>query len=203
MAEVTGRYAIIGWGSLIWDLDGLGEHVRGGWAMGVGPRLPMEFTRVSPKRRRALVVCLDPVHGVDCGTSVIASARSRVEAAVEDLARRERAPLEHIGALCRESGRSQGSKPAVAEAVRRWCEAEGWAGAVWTDLPSNFETELGEAFSVPRALAYLRTLEGAALDEAVRYIEQAPPGTDTPLRRALGADDWWLGEARRLGLRQG
>lgn len=195
------RYAIIGWGSLIWDLDDLAPRVRGAWAMGAGPRLPMEFTRVSPKRRRALVVCLDPVHGVDCGTSVIASARGGIEAAVEDLARRERAPLEHIGALCRESGRSQGSKASVAEAVGRWCEAEGWSGAVWTDLPSNFESELGEPFSIPRALAYLRTLEGTALEEAVRYIEQAPAATDTPLRQALAAEDWWQARARRLGLR--
>ena len=195
------RYAIIGWGSLIWDLDDLAPHVRGGWAMGAGPRLPMEFTRVSPKRKRALVVCLDPAHGVGCGTNVIASARDRIDAAVEDLARRERAPEEHIGALCLESGHAQGSKPEVAEAVHRWCAAEGWAGAVWTDLPSNFEAELGEAFSIPRALSYLRTLESAARDEAVRYIEQAPALTDTPLRRALGADEWWLSEARRLGLR--
>ena len=201
MAETARRYAIIGWGSLIWDLDDLAGHVRGAWAMGAGPRLPMEFTRVSPKRRKALVVCLDPVHGVGCGTNVIVSARDRIEAAIEDLARRERAPLEHIGALCLGTGHTQGSKPAVAEAVRRWCEAGGWAGAVWTDLPSNFEAELGEAFSVARALAYLRTLEGPGLDEAVRYIESAPPATDTPLRRALGAEDWWGAEARRLGLR--
>ena len=201
MAELNGRYAILGWGSLIWDLDDLAPHVRGDWAMGAGPRLPMEFSRVSPKRKRALVVCLDPVDGVGCGTNVIASARDRIEAAVEDLARRERAPLEHIGALCRASGPVQGGKPEVAEAVRLWCEAGGWAGAVWTDLPANFAAELGEAFSIPRALAYLRTLDGAGLDEAVRYIEQAPPGTDTPLRRALGADDWWLEEARRRGLR--
>lgn len=195
------RYAIIGWGSLIWDLETLAPHVRDGWAMGAGPRLPMEFTRVSPKRKRALVVCLDPEHGAGCRTNAIASARDRVEGAIEDLARRERAPVERIGALCLESGHEQGSKPEVAEAVRRWCEAGGWAGAVWTDLPSNFAEELGEAFSIPRALGYLRTLAGESLDEAVRYIEQAPPATDTPLRRKLGGDAWWTGEARRLGLR--
>ena len=194
------RYAIIGWGSLIWDLDNLEPHIRGDWAMGAGPRLPMEFTRVSPKRKRALVVCLDPAHGAACTTNAIASTRDRIDAAIEDLARRERAPHERIGALCLASGHVQGSKPEVAETVLGWCEAGGWAGAVWTDLPSNFRDELGEEFSIPRALAYLRTLEGESLDEAVRYIEQAPIATDTPLRRRLAADDWWRGEARRLGL---
>lgn len=195
------RYAIIGWGSLIWDLDSLADHVRGDWAMGAGPRLPMEFSRVSPKRKRALVVCLDPEHGVGCVTNAIASARDRIEAAIEDLARRERAPAERIGALCLVSGHAQGSKPGVAEAVRRWCAAGGWAGAVWTDLPSNFAEELGAPFSIQRAVAYLRGLAGESLDEAVRYIERAPPATDTPLRRALQADAWWRAEARRLGLR--
>jgi hypothetical protein len=196
-----GRYAIIGWGSLIWDLETLGDHVRGGWALGAGPRLPLEFSRISHKRKGALAVCLDPEHGVGCATNAIRSARGRIEAAIEDLARRERAPVERIGALCLESGQAQGSKPEVAEAVRRWCEARGWAGAVWTDLPSNFAEELGTPFSVPRALAYLRALGGESRDEAVRYIEQAPPATDTPLRRALAAADWWVAEARRLGLR--
>ena len=194
-------YAILGWGSLIWDLENLTPHVRGDWAMGAGPALPMEFTRVSPKRKRALVVCLDAVHGVGCATNAIASAKDGFGAVVTDLARRERAPEERIGAVCLARGHARGTSPEVVEGVRRWCLAEGWAGAVWTDLPSNFEDNLGEVFSVPRAISYLRGLTGDSLDEAVRYIEKAPLATDTPLRRALANDDWWCAEARRLGLR--
>ena len=195
------EYAILGWGSLIWDLDDLAPHVRGGWAMGSGPALAMEFTRVSPKRKGALVVCLDAEHGAGCATNVIASARGGIGAAVTDLARRERAPEQRIGAVCLASGHAHGSNPEIVESVRRWCVAEGWTGAVWTGLVSNFEDQLGEVFSVPRAVAYLRTLTGDSLDEAVRYIENAPAATDTPLRRALSADEWWCAEARRLGLR--
>ncbi len=131
----------------------------------------------------------------------IASARDGIGAAATDLARRERAPEELIGAVCLASGQATGTGPEVVEGVRRWCVAEGWAGAVWTDLPSNFEDHLGEIFSVPRAISYLRGLTGDSLDEAVRYIENAPAATDTPLRRALSADQWWRGEARRLNLR--
>jgi hypothetical protein len=194
-------YAILGWGSLIWDLENLAPHVWGDWAMGAGPALPMEFTRVSPKRKGALAVCLDAVHGVGCATNAIASAKDGIGAVVSDLARRERAPEERIGAVCLASGQASGTSPEVVAGVRRWCLAEGWAGAVWTDLPSNFEDHLGEVFSVPRAVSYLRCLTGDSLDEAVRYIENAPAATDTPLRRALSADDWWRAEARRLNLR--
>ncbi len=193
-------YAILGWGSLIWDLESLAPHVRGDWALGAGPALAMEFTRISPKRNGALVICLDAVHGVGCATNAIASARGDIGAAVTDLARRERAPEERIGAVCLASGHANGSSPEVVDGVRGWCLAEGWAGAVWTGLASNFEDRLGEAFSVPRAVSYLRTLTGDSLDEAVRYIENAPAATDTPLRRALSLDAWWRGEARRLGL---
>jgi len=194
-------YAILGWGSLIWDLDDLAPDVRGGWEMGGGPVLPMEFTRISPKRKMGLVVCLDAVHGVGCATSAIGSARRDIGSAIDDLARRERAKDQHIGAVCLVTGHRQGSSPDVAGLVADWCAARGLAGAVWTDLPSNFAEHLDEDFSIPRALAYLRTLAGESLDEAVRYIENAPPSTDTPLRRTLAADGWWLGEARRLGLR--
>ncbi len=194
-------YAILGWGSLIWDMENLAPHVRGVWAMGAGPALPMEFTRVSPKRKQALVVCLDAVHGIGCVTNAIASVRGDIGAVVTDLARRERAPEERIGAVCLASGHTGGTSPEVVECVRRWCLALGWAGAAWTDLPSNFEDHLGEVFSVPRAICYLQTLTGDSLDEAVRYIENAPAATDTPLRRALANDDWWCAEARRLVLR--
>jgi len=191
-------YAILGWGSLIWDLENLAPHVRGDWEMGGGPILPMEFTRISAKRQQALAVCLDAMHGVGCVTHAIASAREEFGTVVADLARRERAPEERIGAVCLVSERTVGASPEVVEGVHQWCAAGGWRGAVWTDLPSNFEEHLGKGFSVDRAISYLRGLTGASLDEAVRYIENAPTATDTPLRRALSDDAWWCEQARRL-----
>lgn len=195
-------YAILGWGSLIWDLDNLAQHIVGDWRMCLGPALPMEFTRISLKRKLGLVVCLDPEHGVPCPTHAISSVRTGIIDAMADLAARERAPLSRIGAVCLPSGYRQGRLTQVTEAVAAWCEADGLAGAVWTDLESNFAGHLGESFNIPRAIAYLRTLPGESLDEAVRYIHNAPAATDTPLRRALSVDPWWQGETRRLGLNE-
>ncbi len=191
-------YAILGWGSLIWDLENLAPHVRGDWAMGVGPILAMEFNRVSAKRNGALVVCLDAAHGVDCATHVIPSIRDNIDDVISDLSQRERAKKGHIGAVCLASGHGSGANPEVVERVRRWCLAEDWTGAVWTDLPTNFKDDFGQVFSVPRAISYLRTLTGDSLDQAVRYIENAPAATDTPLRRALAAEAWWRAEVRRI-----
>jgi len=194
-------YAILGWGSLLWDLENLTPHVRGAWQMRGGPALPMEFTRISPKRKMGLVVCLDAEHGVECPTHAISSVRDSIAGAIDDLARRERAPLERIGAVCLATGHRNGSSAQVIGLVAEWCARTGRQGAVWTDLEPNFAVHRGEGFTIARALAYLRTLTGESLDEAVRYIENAPAATDTPLRRALTGEDWWQAEARRLGLR--
>jgi hypothetical protein len=191
-------YAVIGWGSLIWDLEILTPHVAGPWAMRAGPRLPMEFTRVSPKRKMGLVVCLDARHGVPCATHAISSRKTRIAEVVADLAARERAVEDHVGRVCLATGEAHGATPEVIDAVADWCRATGRTGAVWTDLPSNFDQHLGEGFSIPRAVSYLQGLAGESLDEAVRYIENAPSDTDTPLRRHLAADAWWRGHARRV-----
>lgn len=197
--SLEGRIAVIGWGSLIWDLDDLAPKVEGPWLMRAGPELPFEFSRISPKRRMGLVVCIDPEDGAPCPTHAIRSIRADIHAAAEDLRARERAKRpEQIGACCLASGFRRARLPDVAEAVVDWCAAVGAAGAVWTDLDANFQAETGLAFSVDAGRAYLTGLTGESLDEAVRYIQNAPETTMTPLRRALGADGWWMREAARV-----
>jgi hypothetical protein len=190
------KIAIIGWGSLIWDLEILTPHTSGSWLMAAGPKLPMEFSRVSPKRKLGLAVCLDPVAGVPCQTHVIRSARGDIHQAVEDLRARERAPLGLIGAW--HADFQHGRMPEVVEMVADWCAAKGWDGAVWTDLEPNFKENTGRAFSVAEGIAYLKTLRGESLEEAYNYIQNAPEHTATPLRAALAANSWWQG----LGLGQ-
>jgi len=193
MAFAT-KIAIIGWGSLVWDLDDLAPKVTGGWAMAGGPRLPLEFSRISPKRLMSLVVVIDPDHGADCPSHAIASVRDDIHDAAEDLRARERAgDIARIGAVCAVTGFSRGAHPAIVARVADWCAQTGARGAVWTDLPRNFKAETGQPFSVDAGLAYLRALTGASAAEARRYIDGAPAATDTPLRRRLAREPWWRG----------
>ena len=199
---LKGRIAVIGWGSLIWDLDGLAPKVEGDWHMRVGPALPFEFSLVSRKRKMGLAVCLAPENGEDCPTHVIASRRFDIHEAAEDLYLRERSPsVDFIGAYCARSGFLRTRLPDVGEAVRDWCATTGAAGAVWTDHESNYLDMRGEPFSIAAASAYLRGLSGESIEEAVRYIEFAPETTSTPLRRALAAEDWWRAAAGRFARR--
>ena len=190
------RIAILGWGSLIWDLDDLAPKVSGPWRRATGPAAPLEFSRISPKRLNALTVVIDPEIGEPRPTAVIDSARSTVKQAWADLAARERTKPSGIGWLDLHTDDSQTRHPRFAETVAAWCAAEGYAGAVWTDLEANFSDKQGHPFTLAAARAYLQTLPADGLAEAVRYIESAPPETDTPLRRSLSEDPWWRGLPR-------
>src|SRR5437763_5164668 len=74
---------------------------------------------------------------------------------------------------------------------------------IWTDLRSNFEDETGNPFTVERARDFLLGLAKSAADRARRYINNAPPEVDTPLRRQcrklqrLGSRPRFVPEARR------
>ena len=190
--RLRGRVAILGWGSLIWDPADLAPKVEGPWLMGAGPRLPLEFSRISPKRKRSLVVVIDPDHGAECPTHAILSRRRSVTRAAVDLMKRERSTaIRHVGAVCATSGAGRGSHPETVARVRAWVRRVGAKGAVWTDLPRNFERETGAPFSVEAGLDYLAALRGEGAREARRYIDGAPPLTDTPLRRRLADAPWW------------
>ncbi len=188
---MTAPIYVLGYGSLIWDLDDLAPKVRGDWRMSAGPSLPLEFSRISPKRKQSLVVVIDAVHGDPCPTHAIESIRTTIPEAITDLAARERTVEAHIGWVDMASGDHYSMREGVSPLVRDWCAAEGAAGAVWTDLDGNFQQDTGTPFTLPDAIAYLRGLEGESLAAALEYINGAPAGTDTPLRRALAADPWW------------
>lgn len=185
------RIAIIGWGSLLWDLDDLAPKVRGGWLRAAGPRLPLEFSRISPKRKQALVVIIDPEHGADCPSSVIESVRDTLDHAAEDLRAREITTIERIGVVDAATGGGRAFHPPLLEPIAAWCRAEGWTGAVWTDLQPDFAQKRGEPFSHGAAIAYFRALDPHGFAEGVRYMANAPPETDTKLRRRIAGEPWW------------
>ena len=185
------RYAIIGFGSLLWDLDTLRPQVVGPWEYYTGPALPLEFSLVSQKRNRALALDIDLEHGTPCPTCIIKSRRNTVAEAVIDLAVRERAPIKVIGFYDCDSGDGRSLSESIHKQIRNWLESSPWDGAVWTDGASNFRTATGIEFSVAAACEYLRSLSDASLVEAKHYIENAPDRVDTPLRRALAQESWW------------
>jgi hypothetical protein len=183
------RIAIIGWGSLLWDLDDLEPHVTGDWYVDQGPTLPIEFALVSHKRNRALAAVIDHSVGEHVTASVIESSKDSLPEALVDLARRERCDEQHIGAVHRANGFTRAKLRQTLALVEEWLHTTHYDGAVWTDIETNFEVHTGEPFTVSTAVDYLKNLSGESLREAKRYIENAP--VSTPLRRRLQDEDWW------------
>ena len=185
------KIAVIGFGSLLWDLDDLAPKVSGEWKMYEGPILPLEFSLVSRKRHYALALVIDYGDGAPCPTCVIDSVRSEISAAIVDLANRERMEPTNIGFVDRNTGESRSHREETRNTFWNWIEDRNYDGAVWTDGERNFEALTGRAFSLQTAQDHLRSLQGISLEEARRYIRNAPARVETPLRRALEGAPWW------------
>jgi len=185
------RIAIIGWGSLLWDLDNLSPFVKDRWLVNSGPRLPLEFSLVSSKRLGALALAIDHENGNDAPSSTIYSTRNEIAAARADLAARERCHLDGIGFIDRSSSNSHCRSLATLAAIKAWFDQSPIDAAVWTDLAPNFFRRTGQEFSLENAERYLLSLAERPLREAKRYVTNAPGGVDSPLRNLLNQKSWW------------
>ncbi len=183
------RTAILGWGSLIGDLRNLTEHVRGSWNLG-GPKLFVEFSRISESRQGALTLVIDAENGDEVPTRFIESNRIDPNDVASDLRVREGTVIRHIGLI--DSGFVRSKSQVVTDIIRAWAEQHNFDAVVWTDLPSNFAEERNMPFSVPNAINYLQQeLSDVGLTEARQYINNAPAEVDTKLRQALIQNSWW------------
>jgi len=179
--------AILGWGSLVWDPRDLPHY--GPWKKD-GPKLPIEFSRISGDSRLTLVI--DLAAEVQCPTRFALSPRSEIADAVEDIRRREGTTRRHIGFYERSgNSSSRGEFPQqvdVIDVIRRWCNNADIDGIVWTALPSNFHDETGTAFSVDAGITYLKSLPKTSRENALKYIRNAPEEVDTPLRQRVAVE---------------
>ena len=204
MAE---KIVCLGWGSLVWRLDGLPVERFSGpsrppWARGAkdcedigdwqcdGPTVRVEFMRRSSKDRVTLVL-----H--EQGTPVTSFwARMTVhvrEKAKEYLAVRE-------GTRCRPRSNPT---PTPTAGIDHWSSGEpdpkkipslgSWAASrdidhvIWTALESKFEGfKDGEAPPVERVVNYLKELSEKGKDKAARdYVRYTPPQINTAYRQRI------------------
>ena len=180
---MTGRVALLGWGSLLWDKDEEFDDRHGRWRHD-GPTLKLEFSRISKTRGGALTLVIDAENGMDVRVRWSLSRRPGVGDAVDDLSKREKTRRKNIGMYSVADDRRGRDANALA-AIGDWAGKRGLDGVVWTDLPSNFSDKTGERFSVDAAMRYLKTLRGDDREQAFRYIENAPAFVRTPLRSAF------------------
>ena len=122
------------------------------------------------------------------------SALQTLDAAIENLRKREGTIASEIGFVEPASGRQSDvameRHPQVVATIAAWAESAGYDAAIWTALASNFDEpgKGGEPFSVTAAIRYLEALNAkdpAAFKRAWDYIKKAPPEVETPVRDAV------------------
>ena len=180
------KIAVLAWGSLVWDPRELKTAAK--FAPN-GPLLPIEFCRISKDGR--LTLAIDETFGDVCTTYSAPSAFADLDAAIENLRKREGTIASEIGFVEPASGRQSDvameRHPQVVATIGAWAEANGYDAAIWTALASNFGEpgKGGEPFSVTAAIRYLEALDGkdaAAFARALDYIRKAPAEVETPVR---------------------
>lgn len=184
------RIAVLGWGSLLWDRRKEFDDQHEPWQFD-GPDLKLEFSRISASRGGALTLVIDSKNGQSCRSAYAISRRADPDDAIADLRCREGTLMRHVGFYFSDGSRRGLSD--IPETVPPWAEIHDFDAVVWTGLPSNFEKETGEVFSVANAIKHLRSLDGGRKESAAEYISRALALVDTPLRRALKTEQWFAG----------
>lgn len=182
--------AVLGWGSLIWRPGVLRLRTR--WRRN-GPKLPIEFARVSADRSVTLVIH----NGADHQRCYWAlSEFSEIADARANLKERERCPkIDPIHFL--DAGSS--CADAIQRMIFNWLsEKPEINAAIWTGLPSNWKQKRGKEFSCKEVVCYLRQLEAdypAAFARAREYVQNAPSQIQTKLRQRLRSEFGWSDNA--------
>lgn len=181
------KIAILGWGSLVWDPDGLAFDDN--WRLD-GPRLPVEFARISNGGRLTLVL----LKGVDPVTTLwTVSSCNQLTDAIENLKQREGTQTaDKIGFVSVSSQEKRCEVvPSVAAVIDEWTRRHHFDATIWTDLSSNFKDKTGKAFNSNNVLAYLRELKDAASKNSREYIMKAPPQIRTQIRGCIEESLGW------------
>lgn len=182
------RFAVIGWGSLIWDPRELA--VAGEFSL-TGPSLPIEFCRVSGNDRppRRLTLVIDDDIGAQFQTYIALSGLGDLAAARENLRQREGLPSLNSVGFAVKGGASNPlaakRHPKALTAIEAWLAASDFDAVIWTALANNFAERAGEAFSVEAAIRFLESQPADHLPRALEYVRNAPEPVQTPVRAAV------------------
>jgi hypothetical protein len=110
---------------------------------------------------------------------------NRLDAAVRDLARRERTTLQNID----QWSTGDPDPPNIAD-LGAWATRQGIDDVIWTALGPRFEDEDGRVPTVGQAVAYLRKLSGEGKAAGAKeYVRRAP--VDTAYRRRIVRSLGW------------
>lgn len=174
------RIAVLGWGSLIWNQGVL--QISGEWKED-GPKLPIEFARVSRNGRLTLAITSGS-ESVQVLWNIM--GMSEIEQAIRNLQNREEMPTkEGIGWTNLKENKTVSRNTEEGGKVGEWANRKGLDAVIWTDLEPNFESHTGMALEGENVVKYLRSLPLEAQKKAEKYIRCAPRQMKTRMREYI------------------
>ena len=182
------RITVLGWGSLLWDKRPEFDQHHGDWHPD-GPVLPLEFSRVSASRDRALTLVIDTDNGSDCQVAYAVSTRRCPEDAIADLRCREGTVMKRMGFYFADGSRR--CEPDIPGTISHWATEKRFDVVVWTGLPNNFRQETDKDFTLEAAIEYLQGLPPKGKAIAATYVWRAPLFVRTKLRESLEIQPWF------------
>lgn len=176
----------LGWGSLTYHSTGL--KILGSWESD-GPRLPIEFARISESHVLTLVLFAG---ASEVQTLWVRTDYIDIETAIERLAKRERTTTDNIGFVDIQKGINRCKViPEILPNIRSWAKQKRLDGVVWTDLPTNFEEKTKMEFNEDNVVDYIFGLPISESHNAELYVRKAPDQVDTKLRRRIVQEFGW------------
>lgn len=187
------KIAVLGWGSLIWDPRNLKidkSFGKNGWDEN-GPKLPIEFARISSDGRLTLVI----KEGCEeINTLYAISAYNELEVAVLDLAIREVCGRNRIASYQRANQElfPNNINRDIRKCISVWIyEKQDIDAVIWTNLKGNFQDKMGCKISEENVIDYLKNLPLDIQAKAEEYIRKAPSVVNTVFRRSIEKELKW------------
>lgn len=181
------KIAVIGWGSLIWKPGS--ENAKLNlmdcmWKKN-GPKLPVEYGRISSKDRLTLVLVnnAEPIQ-----TYWTTHKDNDLQTAKNNLASREGTVNGNIEAVFQGDIQAEGIKGVVAS----WLGTINYDAAIYTNLKSNFKAHFGQTFSPELAVAYLKDLNNREIAICAKeYFVKTPPQIITVTSKKIADGLGW------------
>lgn len=185
------KIAVLGWGSLIWDKKSLIVQDED-WAID-GPKLPIEFARISKDGRLTLVIHPDS-QAVQVLWNIM--AYTDLTSAKENLKFREGSQLSGIGFVDLTNESNQNGDEGICKTIREWAYSKDLDAVIWTNLGANFQEKTGLDFAPENVLNYLKNLKEESKRITKEYIVKAPKQIRTEMRLYFEKNLGWRKESR-------
>lgn len=185
------KIAVLGWGSLIWNKKSLIVQDED-WAVD-GPKLPIEFARISIDGRLTLVIHPDS-QAVQVLWNIM--AYTVLTSAKENLKVREGSQLSGIGFVDLINESNQNGDEGICKTIKEWAYSKDLDAVIWTNLEANFKEKTGFDFAPENVLNYLTNLKEESKRIAKEYIVKAPKQIRNEMRLYIEKNLGWRKKCR-------